>query len=333
MKFFISHSSKDVKYGNALVRLLLDVGVPSRQIIFTSKPGYGIPTSMNIFEWLRNSIKENPYVIYLLSDNYYSSVACLNEMGAAWIVGNDYISLFEPEFDIENPKFQNGAVDPRKLGAFIDNKDQMLGFINIIIQKSRIEDSNLNIINDAITNYIKSINEIKINLNNNKKTGKSFSSDININGSDKEIEQKPVLEVENESYFEEFIGDIQNYRLSDEEFLLIMYMIDSGKKILGTGWKEEGEIVNIKQWEEVKNLNSTLSIKYSAALGKLELRKYMEVHSKTSHGNPRDYILIEEISKNLMKLSEELMNQINEKMRKHLASNSVNDLKNDTLPF
>ncbi len=38
-------------------------------------------------------------MIYHLSDNYYDSVACLNEMGAAWVVQNDYTVVGIPGFD------------------------------------------------------------------------------------------------------------------------------------------------------------------------------------------------------------------------------------------
>ena len=102
MKIFISHSSKNEDYGNALVDLLINVGVSGEQVIFTSNDAYGIPTGQNIFNWLKNEINEKPYVIYLLSPEYYSSVACLNEMGAAWIVENEHTMIFTPNFNIKS---------------------------------------------------------------------------------------------------------------------------------------------------------------------------------------------------------------------------------------
>ena len=77
MKLFLSHSSKDVDYGNALVDLLISIGVKSDKIIFTSNVAHGIPIGENIFQWLKEEIEEKPFVIYLLSPNYYKSVACL----------------------------------------------------------------------------------------------------------------------------------------------------------------------------------------------------------------------------------------------------------------
>ncbi len=47
----------------------------------------------NIFKWLKGRISEKPFVIYLLSPEYFSSVACLNEMGAAWVVENQHVAI------------------------------------------------------------------------------------------------------------------------------------------------------------------------------------------------------------------------------------------------
>lgn len=116
MKIFISHSSKNADYGNALVNLLTGIGISGEQIIFTSNDAYGIPIGQNIFDWLKTQIKEKPYVLYLLSPEYYKSVACLNEMGAAWVIENKHTMIFTPNFKLDSYEFQNGAIDPREIG-------------------------------------------------------------------------------------------------------------------------------------------------------------------------------------------------------------------------
>lgn len=134
-KIFISHSSTDFKYGQALVKLLRGLGLTREQIIFTSNDDYGVPIGTNIFEWLKQQINDGAYMIYLLSDNYYNSVACLNEMGAAWIVQNDYAVLAEPKFEFSNPKFLSGAIDPRTIGFAINNRKRIVEFKNKLIQR------------------------------------------------------------------------------------------------------------------------------------------------------------------------------------------------------
>ena len=100
MKIFISHSSKNKSYGQALVNLMISLGINSDKIIFTSNVAHGIPIGNNIFNWLKSQISDKPYVIYLLSPEYYQSIACLNEMGAAWVIENEHSMIFTPNFDL-----------------------------------------------------------------------------------------------------------------------------------------------------------------------------------------------------------------------------------------
>ncbi|WP_092082816.1 toll/interleukin-1 receptor domain-containing protein [Poseidonocella sedimentorum] len=132
MKIFISHSSRNAVYGQALVDLLTGVGVAHESIVFTSNTSYGIPVGDNIFEWLKNQISDKPFVIFLLSADYYSSVACLNEMGAAWIVENQHAAIFTPEFDLSDVRFRDGALDPREIGFFINDEDRFTEFIEAL---------------------------------------------------------------------------------------------------------------------------------------------------------------------------------------------------------
>ena len=121
MKIFISHSSENKDYGNALVDLLTSIEVKSEDIIYTSNDAYGIPIGKDIFDWLKSKIEEKPFVIYLLSPEYYKSRTCLNEVGAAWIVENDHAMIFTPNFDLDSYEFKNGAINPREIGFYINN--------------------------------------------------------------------------------------------------------------------------------------------------------------------------------------------------------------------
>lgn len=86
-KLFISHSSKDAEYMKAFVDLLVAIGVHKNQITCTSVPQCYIPVRCNIYDWLAKQFQTSDlHVVYAFSDNYYSSVATLNEMGAAWVM-------------------------------------------------------------------------------------------------------------------------------------------------------------------------------------------------------------------------------------------------------
>ncbi|TMN22694.1 hypothetical protein [Lentibacillus cibarius] len=101
-----------------------------------------------------------------------------------------------------------------------------------------------------------------------------------------------------------------------------------GQETLGYRWKAEGEIQNIKQWEEVNDLDDQLSRNYSKALNKLIIRNFLEVYDTTSYGNPREYILVKVISNHLLDLPVDMVSVLDEMMEKYKGF-----VNSDTLPF
>lgn len=123
-KIFISHSSKDIKYVSALVELLCDIGLNADHIFCSSVPGYGIPLDYDIYDFLKQQFQQhNLHVIFVLSANYYESPACLNEMGAAWILQNNYTSILLPSFNFREIE---GAINPRKIAIKLDGNPEDL---------------------------------------------------------------------------------------------------------------------------------------------------------------------------------------------------------------
>lgn len=99
-KIFVSHSSRDSDICTPFVELLEDIGIPEDSILYTSLPRFGIPGDVDIYEYLRSKINENFYMFYMLSDNYYNSPVCLNEMGAAWVAQNEYSTFILPNLSV-----------------------------------------------------------------------------------------------------------------------------------------------------------------------------------------------------------------------------------------
>lgn len=123
-KIFISHSSKDEKYVSALVDLLCDIGLNADHIFCSSVPGYGIPLDHDIYDFLKLQFQEHSlHVFFILSDNYYDSPACLNEMGASWISQTNYTSILLPGFEFRNI---DGAVNPRQMSMKLDEPQESL---------------------------------------------------------------------------------------------------------------------------------------------------------------------------------------------------------------
>lgn len=96
-KIFISHSSEDVKMVSRFVDLLADMGLTNEELFCSSVPDYGIPLNEDIYDYLASLFRNyDIYVIFMLSQNYYNSPACINEMGAAWVLKSDYTSVLLP---------------------------------------------------------------------------------------------------------------------------------------------------------------------------------------------------------------------------------------------
>lgn len=135
MKVFISHSSKDKAYGDCLVNLLKGLGLKRDDIIYTSNELYGIPLGENIYDYLRENIDTDIHMIFLLSENYFTSVACLNEMGASWVAQKDHTIICVPEFDFSMKQFNDCCLDSKEMGLRMDNYIRITEFKAVIESK------------------------------------------------------------------------------------------------------------------------------------------------------------------------------------------------------
>lgn len=119
---FISHSTEDIEYIKCFVAFLEGLGFDEDNMFCSSIDGYGIKWGDNIYEYLAgqfNNEENELIVLFMLSDNYYKSPACLNEMGAAWVLKKQYRSILLPGFDFGD---LNGAIDPRRLMIKLDDE-------------------------------------------------------------------------------------------------------------------------------------------------------------------------------------------------------------------
>lgn len=118
---FISHSSKDKQFAEALVVMLEDIGFDSTNLFCSSVDGYGVGLSKDIFETLRELFREhNLFVIFVHSPRYYTSPISLNEMGAAWVLRNDFCSFLTTDMDFSLMK---GVVNGSAISIKVDADD------------------------------------------------------------------------------------------------------------------------------------------------------------------------------------------------------------------
>lgn len=118
---FISHSSKDKYFAEALVSLLESIGMDNNNVFCSSVNGYGIKPSADIFTTLRNLFKEHElYVFFIHSPNYYDSPVSLNEMGAAWVLKTHFYSFLTPDMNFSDLK---GVINGNKLSIKVDSEE------------------------------------------------------------------------------------------------------------------------------------------------------------------------------------------------------------------
>jgi hypothetical protein len=335
MKIFISHTSKNKEYGNALVVLLRQLGIKEEEIIFTSNIAYGIPVGQNIFHWLKAQIQDKPFVIYILSEEYFDSVACLNEMGAAWIVENKHAAIFTPNFDLTSKEFQSGALDPREIGFYINDEDRVLSFIQLLSPDFDIS-TNAVLISQSVKAFLKEIEGLKSKPLipkevRNVKTPEvvktireeKTASQINID--------KSELPTDNGIY-SKLLKGIAERKIKDEELLLLHYIKETGRVRLMIGWQEGHEVSNIEEWEKINDIKDILSQNYARVISRYELRGLTEVSAVTASDNPKEVKLKEEILSNILDLPDSILAIIDDVVKRNYYEQREIETADD-LPF
>lgn len=118
---FISHSSKDIAFVDALVDLLEFLGLNKQTMFCSSVSGYDIKLGGRIIDNLLSIFeKHDLYVIFVQSPNYYNSPISLNEMGAAWVLKTKFCSLLTREMDFDKMK---GVIDSSYISIKVDASD------------------------------------------------------------------------------------------------------------------------------------------------------------------------------------------------------------------
>lgn len=165
-KVFISHASKDVSAVKHIVELLELIGFDENNMFCSSVEPYGIPTGMDIYEYLQKQFRDfDLHVIFVLSNNYYNSAACLNEMGAAWVLSCSKTVMLLPGFNFSDI---DGAINPRKIaiqfkpgmdGTDLYNmKSRINGFIDEMAQLSNNKHNKPHIREEKRDSFINAMN-------------------------------------------------------------------------------------------------------------------------------------------------------------------------------
>lgn len=118
---FISHSSKDKAFVEALVELLESIGFDENNLFCSSIDGYGIGLGEDIFDTLKRLFLEHElYVLFVHSPRYYNSTVSMNEMGAAWVLRANYYSLLTKDMNYNE---MSGVVNSSSIAIKVDSDD------------------------------------------------------------------------------------------------------------------------------------------------------------------------------------------------------------------
>ena len=170
-KLFISHSEKDKAYVSAIVDLLVSMGLTQEEVFCSSIPGFGIGYGENIYKYLKDQFMNyDLHVLFILSNNYYKSAACLNEMGAAWVLQKKYDSILLPGFEFAEI---DGAVNPRKKAMKLEGdsaelKNNLKQFIDDLTKEFGLREKSFAIWERCRDHLLDEINSIQRPIEENR---------------------------------------------------------------------------------------------------------------------------------------------------------------------
>lgn len=120
IKIFVSHSSKDKVLVDLFVHdiLRLGSGMSEEEIFYTSCEGMDIKSGDDFRSAIRDALISAELTILIITPNYKASEVCLNEMGAAWVLGKKVVPLIVDPIDYESVGV---LMRPKQIG-FLNNK-------------------------------------------------------------------------------------------------------------------------------------------------------------------------------------------------------------------
>lgn len=160
---FISHSSKDKEFAEALVDLLESIGLDKDTLFCSSVAGYGLDLSDDIFETLRNLfLNHDLFMIFIHSPRYYTSAVSLNEMGAAWALRKGFCSILTSDMEFSG---LTGVVNDRAIAIKVNEENAWYRLNELYDNLKRI----FNLTSLEMTkwerkrdNFLRSVNNIKL---------------------------------------------------------------------------------------------------------------------------------------------------------------------------
>lgn len=155
-KIFISHASKDKNLVGELIDLLENIGLDSHQIFCSSFEGHGIPLGEDFLETIKKELSAEVVVLFLITNNFYESKACLCEMGAAWALSKGHIPIVVPPLTYTDIQ----GVIPLTQGMLINDVPKLNSLKEKLEKDFELQQMNLNSWERKRERFIGNINKL-----------------------------------------------------------------------------------------------------------------------------------------------------------------------------
>ena len=164
-RIFISHQSKDYNQVLAFMELLYAIGIPrptanrENAIFCSSYPGSYLSNEAQNLDELKKRFNNsaNTYYILWYTDNFFKSLACLNEVGAIWVKSAKYLEVLAPNFDESKI---GGLLEKRPIRFRANDKYRLNLLKDEIEQKFALSPLPLNDWEVARDNFVQKINSM-----------------------------------------------------------------------------------------------------------------------------------------------------------------------------
>lgn len=164
-RIFISHREVDKEQVELFIDLLHSIGIPrstrenpQKTIFCTSHPEGYIENGKRNLDAIKEEFHNDFHTFYILwyTDNYFSSQACLNEMGAIWVTNKKYQEILMPTF---NEMHIKGLLDKQYIWFKVNDKFRLNTFkeqLEVMFNLSPIDQNSWEMARDK---FIKSIDK------------------------------------------------------------------------------------------------------------------------------------------------------------------------------
>lgn len=175
-KIFISHSVKDADIVTEFTEGILQIGLSvnvSEQVFNISIEDAGIKTGEDFKERIKKELNTAKAVIQIITENYKKSEACLNEMGAAWILNIPVIPFILEPISYNTVGFIHNTNQQLQLNSKSNIKTFIAQYKGSLFSPS-YDDSKLD---RRIELFLEKVNNRSLSVETSEKSSKSYSNE------------------------------------------------------------------------------------------------------------------------------------------------------------